>query len=321
MESSFFAEGIYNVGNSLINIGKELSNYLENIEDSSNKLLKMVNVMKGYNGKLAANTYKREGEDVIKHKKWVVNVSNVNFKKPDFVEISKKVSLLTNGGKDLEEVSRKLNEMVSSIEKRLGDKGSIDDYFSGDLDRYCKINKDSTTVTELNPELKRKMKELIKKSEDEGIKIKVIQTVRTVKEQDELYKQGRYQNENGEWVKLYEGTGDDKKALPDANGNYSVTNAKGTDYQSNHQWGAAFDVCVERYKDSDGDWVECTTDKEKFDDVKMAKVGKIGKKIGLAWGGDWDDSKDTPHFELKDFDREHYKSKDPAEYVSTWTSQ
>lgn len=30
------------------------------------------------------------------------------------------------------------------------------------------------------------------------------------------------------------------------------------------------------------------------------EMGRIGKECGLAWGGDWKDTKDTPHFENRE---------------------
>ncbi len=59
-----------------------------------------------------------------------------------------------------------------------------------------------------------------------------------------------------------------------------VTNAKGG--QSFHNWGVAFDVCFTHtgYK---GNW---------------AKIGKIGKALGLEWGGDFKSIVDKPHFQL-----------------------
>ena len=67
-----------------------------------------------------------------------------------------------------------------------------------------------------------------------------------------------------------------------------VTYAKGTSYSSMHQWGIAFDIIRNdgkgAYYDSDG-W--------------FSKVGKIGKALGLEWGGDWINPVDKPHFQLK----------------------
>ena len=53
--------------------------------------------------------------------------------------------------------------------------------------------------------------------------------------------------------------------------------------KSNHQTGKAFDVCMD--------------DKDPLNEKELARVGVIGKSVGLAWGGDWP-SADTPHFQL-----------------------
>jgi peptidoglycan L-alanyl-D-glutamate endopeptidase CwlK len=56
-----------------------------------------------------------------------------------------------------------------------------------------------------------------------------------------------------------------------------------------HNWGVAFDICradgKDPYDDSDG---------------YFSKVGKVGKSLGLEWGGDWK-FKDKPHFQLPDW--------------------
>ena len=54
-----------------------------------------------------------------------------------------------------------------------------------------------------------------------------------------------------------------------------------------HAWGLAFDVCQNDPNNafpSDNKW--------------WAKVGAIGKKLGLEWGGDWRSPVDRPHFQL-----------------------
>lgn len=59
-----------------------------------------------------------------------------------------------------------------------------------------------------------------------------------------------------------------------------VTNAKaGSSY---HNYGLAFDI-VDRDKGYNADWEE---------------LGKIGKKLGLEWGGSWKSFVDKPHFQL-----------------------
>ena len=59
---------------------------------------------------------------------------------------------------------------------------------------------------------------------------------------------------------------------------------------SHHNWGTAFDFCRADGKGNgyyNGD---------KF----FERVGAVGKRLGLEWGGDWTSCKDYQHFELPD---------------------
>lgn len=121
-------------------------------------------------------------------------------------------------------------------------------------------------VTKLHPELQHKIKKLIKKCDEQGLKIQITECVRSIEEQDALYQKGRTVKGN------------------------IVTNAKGSTYSSCHQWAIAFDICRAdgkgAYDDSDG---------------FFTKVGTIGESLGLIWGGSWVSIKDKPHFQLKYF--------------------
>lgn len=66
-----------------------------------------------------------------------------------------------------------------------------------------------------------------------------------------------------------------------------VTNAKGSDYSSQHQWGIAFDIAI-------------NDNRLLYNEAMIKKVAKIAKskKVGLSWGGDWISPVDTPHFYL-----------------------
>lgn len=103
--------------------------------------------------------------------------------------------------------------------------------------------------------------------------VRISQGLRTMKEQQDLYSQGR--------------TMPGKK----------VTNAKAG--QSIHNYGLAVDIVLiidgkfaswERGKDFDGDkkadWMECV---------------EIFKAAGWDWGGNWKSFKDYPHFEKNGF--------------------
>ena len=122
----------------------------------------------------------------------------------------------------------------------------------------------SRDITMCHPELQEKAVKLIVECKKQGLIVKLGECFRSAAEQDALYAQGRTKPGN------------------------IVTNAKGSSYSSMHQWGVAFDIIRNdgkgAYNNSDG-WFN--------------KVGRIGKALGLEWGGDWTSPVDTPHFQLK----------------------
>lgn len=138
----------------------------------------------------------------------------------------------------------------------------------------------------LHPELKKLMQQLKETCKQLGYPIKITECFRTVEEQDALYAQGRY------------------------TAGKIVTNAKGYDFSSMHQWGIAFDFC------RDG--------KNAYDnsDHFFEKVGQIGKSLGLEWGGDWKSIKDMPHFQLPNWGSTPSKLKklygNPATFMRSW---
>lgn len=139
----------------------------------------------------------------------------------------------------------------------------------------------------LHPRLREKVEELQSICEKRGLLIGIGECVRTKEEQDALYAKGR--------------------TVPGK----IVTKAQGSTYQSMHQWGVAFDFFR---KDGRGAYFD--------EDGFFEKVGKIGKEIGLEWGGDWKTIKDKPHFQLPDWGsgsamlRKKYKT--PENFISTW---
>ena len=142
-------------------------------------------------------------------------------------------------------------------------------------------------ITKLHPTLQTKVSQLKSECTKAGLKIGIGECVRSVAEQDALYAQGR--------------TKPGKK----------VTNAKGTSYSSMHQWGVAFDF----YR-NDGKGTYNNGDKF------FQKVGAIGKKLGLEWGGDWKSPVDLPHFQLPNWGSTPSKLKSlyktPAKFMATW---
>ena len=122
----------------------------------------------------------------------------------------------------------------------------------------------SRDITLLHPEVQAIIPKFLEECKKQGLIVKITETLRTKKEQDDLYEQGRTKPGN------------------------IVTNAKYP--QSNHNWGIAFDFCRNdgkgAYNDNDG-WFK--------------KVGQVGKKLGLTWGGDWKTFPDKPHLEISKY--------------------
>lgn len=121
-------------------------------------------------------------------------------------------------------------------------------------------------ITKCHPRLQEAFKSLAAKCSAQGLTIGLGECFRTVAEQDALYAQGR--TEPGS----------------------IVTNAKGSSYSSQHQWGIAFDFYRNDGKgayNESGDF--------------FGRVGQIAKSIGLGWGGDWTSIVDKPHVYLPDW--------------------
>lgn len=120
-------------------------------------------------------------------------------------------------------------------------------------------------VKELHPRLQEKIVQLQTLCNKEGLKLGIAECFRSVAEQNALYAQGRTKSGS------------------------IVTNAPGSSYSSQHQWGIAFDF----YKNVSGHAYD--------DDAFFRRVGQLGKSIGLGWGGDWHSIVDKPHLYLPDW--------------------
>lgn len=148
----------------------------------------------------------------------------------------------------------------------------------------------SRDVTKLHPTLQVKINQLISECNKQGLKIGISECLRTVSEQDALYAQGR--TKPGK----------------------IVTNARGINYSSMHQWGVAFDF----YRnDGKGAYVD-------YDNF-FTKVGKIGIQLGLEWGGNWKSITDKPHFQLPTWGsttsvlRKTFRT--PENFMQTWKKE
>ena len=117
----------------------------------------------------------------------------------------------------------------------------------------------------LHPKMKAKAEELQAICKAQNLPLLITETWRTMDEQNALYAQGR--------------------TAPGS----IITNCKGSDCQSPHQWGVAFDFC----KNVKG--------QEWSDTAFFKQIGALGKSIGLFWGGDFKSFTDMPHLELPEF--------------------
>ncbi len=142
-------------------------------------------------------------------------------------------------------------------------------------------------IKQLHPRLQTKVEELKALCAKEGLAIGIGECFRSVAEQDALYAQGRTTAGN------------------------IVTNAKGSSYSSQHQWGIAVDF----FKNVKG---------HEYDDAAFfSRVGALAKSIGLGWGGDWTGFVDRPHLYLPDWGSTASKLKEQygtfENFKKTWT--
>lgn len=145
-------------------------------------------------------------------------------------------------------------------------------------------------VSALHPRLQEKIRIWQEQCRKNGLKIGIGECLRTAAEQDALYAQGR--------------------TKPGS----IVTNAKGSTYSSQHQWGVAVDF----YRnDGKGAYNQA--------DGFFDKAGALAKTAGLGWGGDWKSPVDKPHLYLPDWGstpaalKKQYQT--PENFMKTWKSQ
>lgn len=133
--------------------------------------------------------------------------------------------------------------------------------------------KDAISITRvclLHPAIKDEVIDLIGKIEIANPKfvIRIVQGLRTIDEQNELYAQGRTKPGN------------------------IVTNAKGG--SSYHNYGLAFDFCL--LYDGKVSW-DTGFDADKDGQADWQEVVKTFKANGYTWGGDFHSIPDAPHLE------------------------
>lgn len=152
-------------------------------------------------------------------------------------------------------------------------------------------------ITKLHPELQAKAALLKEECKKQGIFIQFSECLRTTAEQDALYSQGR----------TAPGT--------------IVTNAKGSTYSSQHQWGIAVDFYLDMDVNGNG-----TKKDDAFNNSTglFERAGAIAKSIGLGWGGDWTSIKDRPHLYLPHWGSTTTKLKQlygtPNKFIASWNT-
>lgn len=116
-------------------------------------------------------------------------------------------------------------------------------------------------ISSLVPRAQAHARRFLQRALDAGFQVKIISGTRTYAQQNALYAQGR------------------TKPGP------RVTNARAG--QSNHNFGIAWDIGL------------FNGSKYLADSPQYALIGKIGRDLGLEWGGDWHSIQDQPHFQIK----------------------
>jgi hypothetical protein len=119
-----------------------------------------------------------------------------------------------------------------------------------------------SNIATLVPNAQKQARAFLNAVLEAGIQARIIGGSRTFAQQDALYARGR--------------------TVPGTR----VTNARGG--FSYHNFGIAWDIGI---FDEDGKYLKSS------DDYK--KAGKIGRDLGLEWGGDWTGIVDQPHFQCK----------------------
>jgi len=124
-----------------------------------------------------------------------------------------------------------------------------------------------------------------------GIPHVVTSTLRTEAEQMALYAQGRDPLPTVNMLRSAAGL----SPIGSAENGYTVTNADGVKYKSNHQGGRALDV-VPSNEQGNPVWPAA-------DDPRWTLIAATGKEQGFKWGGDWTKARDgidpdLPHYEM-----------------------
>lgn len=142
------------------------------------------------------------------------------------------------------------------------------------------VNK-SDKISLLHPELKKLCEKFLIECEKKGIKVIIYSTLRSREEQEALYLQGRASVDIVNLARKKAGL----KPITERE-NKIVTYLK----DSPHCYGLAFD------------FVPIVNGKAEWNNEKLWSLcGEIAEKLGLDWGGRWQNFPDKPHVQIKNW--------------------
>jgi peptidoglycan LD-endopeptidase CwlK len=136
-------------------------------------------------------------------------------------------------------------------------------------------------LSKVHPELARRVRALVSRLSQAGLRVEVVQGLRTWDEQAALFAQGRETLTVVNSLRRKAGLA----PLSADENRRRVTDARAG--QSNHNYGLACDLCP--FKGNVPDWNAPA--------AVWKQIGAAAKAAGLKWGGDWQ-RPDRPHVEL-----------------------
>jgi peptidoglycan L-alanyl-D-glutamate endopeptidase CwlK len=136
---------------------------------------------------------------------------------------------------------------------------------------YHSLTSDQYSLDGLYPPVKKAVGQLEENCIKRGITIQITEGFRSFEKQNQLYEQGRTMS------------------------GPIITNAKGG--QSYHNYGLAIDFALINPKNKQLSW-NTKIDRNHNGTADWMEVVQEAKKLGFAWGGDWENFKDYPHLEM-----------------------
>lgn len=144
----------------------------------------------------------------------------------------------------------------------------------------------STKLADLRPDVQGKVQLALEALKAAGIPFAVTSTLRTEAEQMALFAQGRDPLVTVNMLRSQAGM----PSIGTADNAYTVTNADGTRYKSNHQSGRALDITPVN-AEGNPTWPD-------HSDPRWLQIAAVMKANGFQWGGDWPRFIDLPHYEI-----------------------